>query len=114
MSLWRKIAPRGRDQTQAGPTQRQQAGATVRATREARATEAKAIRAEHRTEMQKSIHEVDHEDVEEDQQGPNVKPAAAAARPLTTDDLLAIIWCACWQMMGDPAEFELEVEETDN
>ena len=89
----KKAAPRA-------PTAKQQAAARARAEkqaeRQARAAEARAARNARRAEIQESIHDVDQEDQdldddEVDQQEPRVEIAAALARALMTDDLLAVM-----------------------
>ena len=86
----RKTTPRG-------STQRQLATARSRVVREAR-----VARDARRAKVQESIHEVGQEDEETnvdipgkdenevDQKEPRVNLAVAAARPLFTDDLLAV------------------------
>ena len=63
--------------------------ADKQAAQEARAAEARVASEARRKEEQESIHEVDQE-FEYDQPAPGVAPTATA-RPLTTDDLLAVI-----------------------
>ena len=63
----------------------------TRAKRLARAAERRAARYSRETEMLDSVRDAGGNNIEVDQQGPEVKPVAPPPRPLTIDDLLLVI-----------------------